>query len=167
MRRRYVAGATLAEIKAETGITSVWTLYRCIDGKLPDGSNASLPLPSLPRRRDNLNRPASRKALLERLWRSAEQQVDQIEARLAKCGIAPDDSEREARALAVLVRTLRELAAFDETQKPNAKPKKAPKPDNDDPVPQDLDELRRELARRIHAFVDERTGIGIPGGPET
>jgi hypothetical protein len=171
--RRYLEGATNADIKAETGITSTWLLYRCIDGKYDDGSGAPLPLPlpALPRRRDNLNRPESRKALVERLWRNAEQQVAQIEARLARSGISSDDGERDARSLAVLVRTLRELAAFDDAREPDAKAgkrtKKQSKPENDDPVPRDLDELRRELVRRIHAFVDERTGDGVSRGPQT
>jgi hypothetical protein len=167
LRRRYVENATLAQLKAETGITSVWAIYQCLDGKYDDGTSAPLPLPKLPRRRDLLNRAESRKALLERLWRNAEQQVEQIETRLARSGIGPDNSEREARALAVLVRTLRELAAFDEADKPSAKTRKQPKPENDNPVPRDLDELRRELARRIHAFVDERSGNRVLRGPET
>ena len=118
MRRRYAEGATLPILKAESGLT-LWALYRCFDGHQDDGSDMPLPLPALPRRRDARRR--TRAELVKRLWRNAEQQVEQIEARMAKSGRAPDDSERDARALAVLVRTLRELSAFDEQNKPDAR----------------------------------------------
>ena len=164
LRRRYSEGATLAVLKAESGVTSLWMIYRCLDGHYDDGCGVPLPLPALPRRRNDAR--MTRAELLRRLWRNAQRQVDQIETRIKQSRQAPDDSERDARALAVLVRTLRELSAFDEMRKPDAKKQPKPELENDDPVPRDIDELRRELARRIHAFVDERTGHRGPGGPE-
>lgn len=51
--------------------------------------------------------------------------------------------------LNVLVRTLRDLALFDA----GAAPPPA-KPEDDDPVPKDMDEFRNELARRIRGFIE-------------
>ena len=36
LRRRYAEGATLAVLKAESGIASLWAIYRCLDGKYDD-----------------------------------------------------------------------------------------------------------------------------------
>ena len=65
-------------------------------------------------------------------------------ARLAAGAQRPREMEQTARALGVLMRTLREL---------NALAKQQPPADDDEP-PRDIDELRFELARRIHALVD-------------
>jgi hypothetical protein len=167
VRRRYVEGDAIAAIKAETGITSNATFYACLDGRYDDGSGAELPLPCIPRRRNGQRTTRTqprRKALIARIWRNAEAQVEKIEARLAQHEFAPKVAERDARALAVLVRTLRELAAFAELR-PAANKEPKGQPDDDRP-PRDLDELRRELARRMHAFVEERTGAGVSPGPK-
>lgn len=69
----------------------------------------------------------------------------------------PGDAERAARTLASIARTLRELSLMNDTgEQPEAATA------DDDDSPRDLDEFRRELARRINAFVDERTGAGLP-----
>lgn len=161
VRRRYADGATLAVLKAESGITSLWTLYRCLDGRYDDGSGA--PLPALPRRRDITHRAARRAELVKRLWHSAERQVEQIEARMAQSGLAADDPERDARALAVLVRTLRELTAFDAEKR--GKGKQQQKPENEQPIPRNIDELRRELARKIEALIEAESGSGADAHP--
>ena len=165
VRRLYAEGWTNKAIMAATGITSVWQLYRCLDGLYPDGSEMPLPLPKVPRRRKMLGRQANKKMLVERLWRNAEQQVQQIEARMKDGGFAQNDSERDARALAVVVRTLRELSSLTDGKKETAS-KKPEATHDDNSLPTDIDEIRRELARRINAFVDERTGHGVPGATE-
>ena len=86
LRRRYAEGATLPVLKAESGITSLWAIYRCLDGKYDDGSGA--PLAPLPRRR--VSRHATRAELVKRLWRNAEAQVAQIEARMKDSGQATE-----------------------------------------------------------------------------
>jgi hypothetical protein len=69
----------------------------------------------------------------------------------------PGDAERAARTLASIARTLRELSLMNDTgEQPEAATA------DDDDSPRDLDEFRRELARRINAFVDDRTGAGLP-----
>jgi hypothetical protein len=72
----------------------------------------------------------------------------------------PNDAERAARTLASIARTLRELSLMNDT----GDEPEAATADDDDDIPRDLDEFRRELARRIDAFVDERTGGGLPDG---
>lgn len=166
VRRRYSAGDRVTDIQAATGMWSIDRFYKCLDGRYPDGSGAPLPLPRIPRRKEGVHAVSTavrRMALVGRIWRSAEQQVDQIEARLAKDGTTPDACERDARSLAVLVRTLRELSEF---EKRRSRPARNAKIEHDDPVPQDVDELRRELARRMQALIDSRAGAGISGGPE-
>jgi hypothetical protein len=157
-RRRYVEGATVKSICAETGIRNRGTFYRCLAGEFDDGSGQR-PAP-LPRRRASARgRATDRASLVARLWRTAERQVQQIEQRLKAAGLEPTEREGNARTLATLVKTLRELAAFDAAQ--SARDKKAPNDDDDDPVPRDIDEFRRELARRMDAFVASRTGAGV------
>ncbi len=56
----------------------------------------------------------SRTAVVKRLWRTAERQVRDIEARLIAAGQEPADRESDARLMAVLVKTLAELTALDE-----------------------------------------------------
>lgn len=66
------------------------------------------------------------------------------------------EAERSARTLASIARTLREIALIHRAGETTA-----PDVIDDDPIPRDIDEFRRELARRIHAFVDGRTGAGV------
>lgn len=85
-------------------------------------------------------------ALAARVQRVVERELDAIDQILGAIGAAdPAEAERSARTLASLARALKEvmrLAAPDETADA----------DDDDPVPRDLDEFRRELARRIEAL---------------
>jgi hypothetical protein len=164
VRRQYAEGVPIKRIAAEIGVTNLDIVYRCVDGRCPDGSGIR-PAP-LPRRRTGVRtygRNGSRTALIKRIWRTAERHVEEIEARLEAAGLEPAEREGNARALAILVKTLRELAAFDEATA--AKRGKAADDSNDDSVPTDLDELRRELARRIDSIVAARGDRGGAGGP--
>jgi hypothetical protein len=137
-------------------------LYYWLDGGPPDGP---LHLEPIPRRRGGgLGRLARRRrlrgdrtAVIRRMWRTAEAQVRDIESRLMADKQTPDERERDARSLAILVKTLRELCALDDSR---GEPASTDTGDNDD-IPRDIDEFRRQLARRINAFVDERTGAGV------
>jgi hypothetical protein len=170
LRRRYAERVPIRSIMAETRIRSIDIFYQCVDGAFDDGSGAPLPLPGLPRRRETLpivRSSSRRRSLIARIWANAEAQVEKIEARLAEHDFAPKVVERDARALAVLVRTLRELSLFAEMKNIRSKRKDKPESGNDDDAPpRDIDELRNELARRMRAFVEERTGGGLPGGPQ-
>jgi hypothetical protein len=151
-RRRYADGVPVVAIIAETKM-SHGMLYACLDGTVdPDGG-----LPRIPRRKQMLGRrtrPAkiSRVSLVNRLWSAAERQAYDIEQRLIAKAQAPDERERDARVLAVLVKTLRELAAFD-AENGEVDVNKA-----DDDFPREADELRRELSRRLDAMA-----AGNPG----
>lgn len=96
--------------------------------------------------------PQQRMALALRIQQVVERQMDAVERVLAK--ITPSDqmeAEHGARALASVARTLREIKALntpDDETPPDAA--------DDDPIPRDIDEFRRELARRIRGFIEAR-----------
>jgi hypothetical protein len=164
-RRLYAEGEPVKAILAKTGL-SHGTFYRCLAGHFPDGSGIA-PAPMALRRPGVRlqHRIGSRAALVARMWRTAERQVGEIENRLKAAGLELAERESNARTLAVVAKTLRELAAVDEAQKPRKGKKQAPDDDDDDPVPRDIDEFRRELARRINALVDSRTDGGGDSAP--
>lgn len=163
-RRSYVEGVPVSRILAETGM-SLGTLYAVCDGKFDDGSGVT-PAP-LPRRRIIMGRRRkalrdSRMSLVKRLWRTAERQVRDIETRLDADVQEPAERERDARVLAVLVKTLRELQAFDGAQvKGNDKGKAAQEPVSDDS--RDIDEFRRDLARKIDQLAAQHSAEGDRG----
>jgi hypothetical protein len=72
-------------------------------------------------------------------------------ARLADGPVRPRELERAARALGSLTRTLRELTGLLSQHQSQAASTEAY-----DDMPEDLDEFRNELARRIEAFVASR-----------
>lgn len=162
-RDLYARGATMREIMQAAGFGRR-ALYFWIDGGPRRDKTADSPrvLPPLPRRRTIARqtlRVNERAALVARMMRAAERQVREIEDRI---GAANDDSERDARTLAVLARTMRELTALDTLHRRNEQ--SAKKQDrHDDPVPRDVDELRRRLARRLDELVAESKRV-CPGG---
>ena len=115
-RDMYAQGFTVSRILAATDM-SLGTFYAWLDGG-PAENGATL-YPPMPRRRrvvGKRRRPlaeASRLSLAARLWRSAERQARDIEERLARPSGSTPSRERDVRMLAMLVRTLRELAAFE------------------------------------------------------
>lgn len=92
-----------------------------------------------------------RQALASRLWRAAELQAAEIEARVALGTRPPADCERDARVLSVLAKTLKELAAADAAMAEN-------EAEDDDATPDDLDSLRDALTSRLERIVAERNG---------
>jgi hypothetical protein len=164
VRRRYPEGVPVKAIMAESGINDLDVLYRCLDGEFPDGSGQKLA--PIPRRRASAGkrtRMMGRKALVARLWRTAERQVAEIEGRLAAAGLEVSERESNARTLAIVAKTLRELSAIDAGARTRGK--KAPTDKDDDPVPRNIDDLRRALARKLEAFAAEKTDR-VPGDPE-
>jgi helix-turn-helix resolvase-like protein len=90
-----------------------------------------------------------RAALFARAFRAAEWQMDSIEAAMKQLNATPAPFERNARALAMLNRSLRDvliLTKADETALAN-------ETDNN-LIPRDMDQFRRELAQRIQRLVD-------------
>lgn len=147
-RQRYAEKVAISQILAETGM-SLGTLYRWIDG-CPDKDGEPL-LPRLPRRRKVTGKrrrtlQGTRVSLVTRLWRTAERQVRDVEERLKRAGLDAGERERDARLMAVLVKTVRELTAIDEKNPELA-------PENDE---RDLDEFRRDLTRKVEAVIAAR-----------
>jgi len=89
-----------------------------------------------------------RSALAARLWRAAELQAAEIEARLATGPRPVAEAERDARVLSVLAKTLRELSAVKADVEADD--------DDDDAAPNDLDELREALDQRLRRLSIER-----------
>lgn len=86
--------------------------------------------------------PQSRGTLIARLMARIETEIASVERLLAQAGAARGegyaDGERAARTLAILVRSLRELAALEKQE-----------PDGDDDASRDADAFRRELGQTL------------------
>jgi len=117
----------------------------------PMHADAAMPEPGAEPGRD----PGTPTAL--RLQDAVASVLAAIEAIVAKIGAARlGESDRSARALAALTRTLREL---------NTLQSQYEEPAADDDSPVDIDEFRRALARKIDAFVAAQGG-GVRDDPE-
>ena len=162
VRQAYAKGMRVGKIVAASGLS--WgSVYSAVHGRPIAGDGRTLP--ALPLRRNTKPQAeavrASRAHLVRRIWRTAGRQVRDIEKRIVTPGAAPDAHERDARMLAMLVKTLRELSALDA---PAASARKRKTDASvDDEQHRDLDEFRRDLARRMDAIVAERK----TGGPRT
>jgi hypothetical protein len=101
--------------------------------------------------------PQARLALAERIQAAAEREITAIEAIITTLrGSDPNETESAARTLASLARTLRELVQLEATT--------SPEPTHDQPIPRDLDELRRSLARKLAVLAAGEAG-DLPGEP--
>jgi hypothetical protein len=152
VRQRYSDKETVASIMARLGLGR-HEVYRCVNGGPDSEGNTYPPLPLRMTRR--LPGGAARKALVSRIWRVAETQVSDIERRL-QIEEPGDERERTGRMLATMIKTLRELRAFD------AKAEEKPA-HHDDREYENLDDFRRKLARKIDAIVAERASPGAGG----
>ena len=93
----------------------------------------------------------SRKAVVGQLWRAAKRQVDTHEEHLADLPKGTTASEADAKALAVLARTVRELVAIEEPPA-TRKDKHTDEPSAADDL-RHVAQLRQDLARRLEALV--------------
>lgn len=96
---------------------------------------------------------ARRRRLVRRLWATAEGHVAEIEKRLALLDTEPATLERDAKTLAVVARTVRELAGLDADLN-------TPVAEDLDAGPRDLEGFRAELER----LVGGRAAAGLRGG---
>jgi hypothetical protein len=159
-RQMYVDGVRVRDICRILAM-SEGALYYWLDGGPATGPRHLEPIPRRSGRQPRARRVGGdRVALVSRIWRTAEAQVREIEHRLKQDDPQSEQRERDVRTLAVLVKALRELTALDER-------KPAPQAERDDDYgPRDIDEFRRELARRMDALVASRTGGGISRAPD-
>ncbi|MGE4371670.1 MAG: helix-turn-helix domain-containing protein [Xanthobacter sp.] len=133
-RRTPVSGASLQAESCDAGRAAKPVLSRS---------------PAQPRR------PA-RQRLLTRLWRTAERQVAEIEGRMQAAHADVEsvlrtaaDSEKDARALALIARTLRELAAAEDEAGRSRAEKPGAQQNGEPDGTRNLEDFRRELARRL------------------
>jgi hypothetical protein len=150
-RQMYADGVPTRTILAETKL-SLHSFYNWINGRA--SSKAQPVLLPLPKRRIvrhlRIN-PGDRRSLVERMMRSAERQVAEIELRV---GSPRHDREKDARMLAVLARAMRELTAVDALNIELARKNPGDvRPAQDELPPDDIDEFRNALAQRIEAIV--------------
>jgi hypothetical protein len=160
IRRQYADGVPLARICAEHRL-SKRIINKCVAGNLLGLG----PLPPTPfHRSDTSSPPPDRRGVVEQLWRSAEREVLGIDERLAHLEGRSPEREREMRILPVLVKVVRDLTTLDQAQFQKPASKDTPRDDDDDAVPRDLEELRRELSRRVDLLRQRRLAAGRPGG---
>ncbi|PSC04536.1 hypothetical protein SLNSH_13655 [Alsobacter soli] len=99
-----------------------------------------------------LSPTARREALISRLWAAAERQVDEIERRSENLPGAGFNPERDAKALAVLCRVVKELPVDD--------PAALAGDDLDEASDRDLEAFRDDLARHLARMAEERASHG-------
>jgi hypothetical protein len=156
-RQMYAEGVPTRTILAETGLT-LWQLYNWIEGR--PRRNAEPLLPALAKRRvvKGLRISAGdRRSLVARMMRSAERQVAEIELRV---GSPRNDREKDARMLAVLARAMRELSTIDALDRRLEEVEEVARDDDNsiaaEPVPRDIEELRRSVSRKLQQIIDGR-----------
>lgn len=100
--------------------------------------------------------PQSRKAVVDKLWRAAKRQLAAHETHLAELPKGAAASEGDAKALATLARTVRELLAL-EAATASQGVKAA---DDADPAAglRHVAVLRQQLARRLERLAAEEAG---------
>jgi hypothetical protein len=156
-RQMYVDRVPIKEICAATGLNDHQVDHALKGGPyVASGQRMFAPIARnrIIRRKAKKKPPQSaRTAVVARLWKSAERQVADIHKRLRQAGLDPAERERDARMLAVMVKTLRELAALDDKADPHDQ-----RPQPDEPDTRDIDQFRRDLARRIDALVASQQG---------
>ena len=109
--------------------------------------------PSEPKRKP---KSVSRKAVVGQLWRAAKRQIDTHEEHLADLPKGTTASEADAKALAVLARTVRELVAIEEPPA-TRKDKHTDEPSAADDL-RHVAQLRQDLARRLEALAAQDAG---------
>lgn len=106
--------------------------------------------------------PSALPSAIERIERLLRQELAAEEAtreQLGSLARSPIEAERCARTLSIFTQTLQALARL----RGGAAPDQGSNDDDDD-MPRDIDEFRRDLARRIDAFVASRTDGGSGDG---
>ncbi|WP_420102052.1 hypothetical protein [Bosea sp. (in: a-proteobacteria)] len=98
---------------------------------------------------------------MSQLWRAAKRQLDAHEEHLADLPKGSAASEADAKALATLARTIRELVAIDEPAS-GRKDKQTDDLSAADGL-RHVAQLREDLARRLEALVAAETGEASEG----
>jgi len=123
------------------------------EDRLSEGESGA----AVPHAASSANAEADAASIVPRLQSAVARVLPAIEATIARLAAGPHhprEMEQAGRALGALTRTLRELNAL--LSQHNARPGTA----FDDDMPEDIDAFRLDLARRIDAFVESRSGDG-------
>ena len=155
-REMYAEGFTVARILAHCEM-SLGTLYACLDGN--PFADQGEPMPPVPRRRQVLKKrhralKTDSVSLTNRLLRTAERQVREIETRLSAREQPPVERERDvAHADESDARAARPAGAAEEPKA--AEPAEPVEEDDGDPdrLPASIDALRRELSHKLAGMV--------------
>jgi len=147
-RRRQTPGATIDLVRMVRGAVAA-------DVTDPTAAGAALSAEARPAVPIS---PERRAALAERIQAVAEREMAVVEKVVAILGPADEaEAERTARTLAGIARTLREITALN---RPAGEMKDADDDDAADAaIPHDMEEFRRELARRLHEIIESQTGV--------
>jgi hypothetical protein len=140
--------------------TSAQTVVGSASGAAEPAVPAPAPAPPSPVGAQHAAPLLARIARVERLL---EQRLAAEEAVRVQLGTLPGaraEAERAARTLASLTQTLHVLARLRASEAPDH----GTDDNDDDDMPRDLDEFRRDLARRIDAWAASRTGARHAGG---
>ena len=130
------------------------TMKRLMAAAPPRASSKAAASPDLSAARETAPPPADALAL-DRIERLVEQELAAQEATRAQLGLlarTPVEAERSVRILSTSIQILLALARLRGDGAPHREI------ENDDDMPDDIDDFRNELARRIRAFVASRTG---------
>jgi hypothetical protein len=179
VRRMYVDGVPVQRIRDETGITKhrlYSILERAPDGPVPlrraSGAPAAAaavagPIAVPPDAPGAASRPDYRASVMRRLWRVADRQVRDIGRRIGTPGAPATDSERDARALATLARTVRELATVDAAARRGVGSMTGQEDaEDDDAPPRDPELFRAALAQRIDQLRETGSAAPRPGAAD-
>jgi hypothetical protein len=122
-------------------------------GKAPDGPR---PLRWMGKPCTGLGECPERAALIARAWAAAHVQINEIEMRMTQIGAYEEKAARasdDARAVATLVRTLKDLTGLDKAEAEGRKPKNNGASDDQhgqgEGSPSFASDLADELARRL------------------
>ena len=152
-REMYAEGFTVSRILAHCQM-SLGTLYACLDG-VPFGQDGERMDP-MPRRRQVTGKrrralKADDVSLVNRLLRTAERQVRDIETQLSAREQAPVERERCVRMLTSLTRALRDLAALRKQGVASRDPT-AVEYEDEDMLPADIAALAEEFRQKMMAM---------------
>ena len=158
-RQMYLDRASLPVIYATTGLTK-YELYFWLDGGPWVGAKRLLD--AIPRRlmRTRQSDAVERVALVRRMQRVCDQQLTEMEKRENP---SATDREQDARRIALITRALDGLTTLDGRNREMTRRKKAAG-DNEratnggEPLPRDIDELRRSVARELRELTSGQDG---------
>lgn len=128
---------------------------RTMDRILPEPPAA----PTAHRATHSPGRGPARGRIVSKLWRTAERQVREVESRLAQLRDDPAALERDAKTLAIIARTVRDLVAIDDNARAGDEPKES---ETSGLQRMPIADFRRELAEKLEHLRRDGAGSDAP-----